>query len=369
MPRVQRLDSARGRSRDRRPTAEAPGVIARYANFLPVTSATPRLTLHEGDTPVIATPRLADWVGVAELWVKFEGMNPTGSFKDRGMVVAVAKALEAGARTILCASTGNTAASAAAYAARAGVRAVVLLPRGKVAGAKVSQALAYGARAIALDTGFDVALDVARELTARYPVVLVNSVNPHRIAGQATAAYEICDVLGYAPDVLALPVGNGGNISAYWTGFRRYRDAGYTASLPVIVGGQAAGAAPLVLGHPVDKPDTIASAIRIGRPASWDTAVAAARDSGGEFRAVSDADILDTYRQIAQREGIFCEPSSAAGVAALRASVAAGRTPADTRCVCVCTGHGLKDAQFAPTLDETAPLAPTAEAVAGALGL
>jgi threonine synthase len=351
-------------------TSDERGVLARYASFLPVTPATPRLSLQEGDTPLIAVPRLAAWVGVSELFVKFEGMNPTGSFKDRGMVVAVAKAVERGARTIMCASTGNTAASAAAYAARAGITAVVLLPRGKVAGAKVSQALAYGARAIALDTGFDAALDVARGLTARYMVELVNSVNPHRIAGQATAAYEICDILGDAPDVLALPVGNGGNISAYWAGFRRYREAGYTTSLPVILGGQAAGAAPLVLGHPVESPDTIASAIRIGRPASWETAVAAATESHGEFRAVTDAQILEAYREVARREGIFCEPSSAAGVAALRDSVAAGRTSADATCVCVCTGHGLKDAQFAPGLDDqAAPLPATVEAVAAALGL
>ena len=345
-------------------TSDERGVLARYASFLPVTPATPRLSLQEGDTPLIAVPRLAAWVGVSELFVKFEGMNPTGSFKDRGMVVAVAKAVERGARTIMCAS------SAAAYAARAGITAVVLLPRGKVAGAKVSQALAYGARAIALDTGFDAALDVARGLTARYMVELVNSVNPHRIAGQATAAYEICDILGDAPDVLALPVGNGGNISAYWAGFRRYREAGYTTSLPVILGGQAAGAAPLVLGHPVESPDTIASAIRIGRPASWETAVAAATESHGEFRAVTDAQILEAYREVARREGIFCEPSSAAGVAALRDSVAAGRTSADATCVCVCTGHGLKDAQFAPGLDDqAAPLPATVEAVAAALGL
>lgn len=345
-------------------------MLARYARFLPVTDATPPLSLQEGDTPLLATPRLADWVGVSRLFVKFEGMNPTGSFKDRGMVVAVAKAVESGARTIMCASTGNTAASAAAYAARAGITAVVLLPRGKVAGAKVSQALAYGARAIALDTGFDDALDVARGLTARFAVELVNSVNPHRIAGQATAAYEICDILGHAPDVLALPVGNGGNISAYWAGFRRYRDDGFTSSLPVIVGGQAAGAAPLVLGHPVDAPETIASAIRIGRPASWETAVAAASESQGEFRAVTDAEILEAYRELARREGIFCEPSSAAGVAALRAAVAAGRIAADAECVCVCTGHGLKDAQFAPALDDQAtPLPPTVAAVAAALGV
>jgi threonine synthase len=345
------------------------GVLARWAAFLPVTRATPSLTLFEGETPLIPVPRLAAWVGVDELWVKFEGVNPTGSFKDRGMVVAVAKAIEGGARTMLCASTGNTAASAAAYAARGGVTAVVLLPQGRVAGAKISQALAYGARAITVDTNFDGALDIARALTARYPVELVNSVNPHRIAGQATAAYEICESLGGAPAILALPVGNGGNITAYWAGFRRFHDDGITDTLPTIVGAQAAGAAPLVRGQPVERPETIASAIRIGRPASWDSAVAAARESGGEFRAVSDDDILSAYREIARREGIFCEPASAAGVAALRASVAAGVTRRDARCVCVCTGHGLKDPQYAPQPDERAPaIVPTAEAVAEAIG-
>jgi threonine synthase len=328
------------------------------------------LSLGEGDTPLLAVPRLAEWVGVAELWVKFEGTNPTASFKDRGMVVAVAKAVERGAHTMLCASTGNTAASAAAYAARAGVASVVLLPRGKVAGSKIAQALAYGARAITIDGGFDAALEVARGLADSYPVELVNSVNPHRVAGQATAAYEICDVLGRAPDVLALPVGNGGNISAYWSGFLRYRSDGHIDALPTIIGGQAAGAAPLVLGHPVDTPDTIATAIRIGRPASWQTAAAAARESGGEFRAVTDDTILDAYREIARREGIFCEPSSAAGVAALRASVAAGRTRRDLSCVCVCTGHGLKDPQYAPTIASDAPsFAARVDVVAEALSL
>lgn len=345
------------------------GVLARYARFLPVTAATPSLALGEGDTPLIPVPRLADWVGVEELYVKFEGANPTGSFKDRGMVVAVAKALERGARTIVCASTGNTAASAAAYAARAGLTAVVLLPHGRVSAAKIAQALAYGAKAVVVDAGFDAALDVARLLGERYPVELVNSVNPHRIAGQATAAYEICDSLGTAPDVLALPVGNGGNISAYWLGFRRYTQAGHISTMPVMVGAQAAGAAPLVLGHPVDSPETIASAIRIGRPASWDSAVAAARESGGEFLAVTDDVILEAYREVARREGIFCEPASAAGIAGLRASVAAGRVDAASRCVCVCTGHGLKDPACAPKLDEATPPTPaTVDAVAKVLG-
>ena len=344
------------------------GVLARYARFLPVTSATPDLTLLEGDTPLLETPRLARWVGVDELWVKFEGMNPTGSFKDRGMVVAVAKAVERGVDTVLCASTGNTAASAAAYAARAGLRAVVLLPRGGVAGAKVSQALAYGARAVIVDGNFDAALDAARQLTDRHPIALVNSVNPHRIAGQATAAYEICDTLGRPPDLLALPVGNGGNISAYWAGFRRYQREGRIEHVPTILGAQAAGAAPLVRGRPVDHPDTIASAIRIGRPASWDTAVAAARESGGAFVSVSDDEILAAYHEIGRLEGIFCEPASAAGIAGLRRSIADGTTRRTQRCVCVCTGHGLKDSQYAPQLDERSPVvAATVDAVELAL--
>jgi threonine synthase len=348
----------------------ASGVLARYAHYLPLTERTPALSLAEGSTPLLPVPRLARWVGVDELYVKFEGVNPTASFKDRGMVVAVAKAMEAGATTVICASTGNTAASAAAYAARGGLRAVVLLPRGGVAAGKIAQALAYGAQPVVVDAGFDAALDVARALAHLYPVELVNSVNPYRVAGQATAAYEICDVLGGAPDVLALPVGNGGNISAYWMGFNRYRAAGNSATLPMVLGAQAAGAAPLVLGHPVDAPETIASAIRIGRPASWDTAVAAVVESGGEFRAVPDDAILEARSRIARCEGIYCEPASAAGVAGLRASVAAGRVPASARCVCVATGHGLKDAASAPSIDErTPPVAATVEAVAAALGL
>jgi threonine synthase len=345
------------------------GVLARYGRYLPTTTQTPPLTLGEGDTPLLASPRLAEWVGVDELFIKFEGLNPTASFKDRGMVVAVAKAMESGARTVLCASTGNTAASAAAYAARGGLRAVVLLPHGGVAAGKIAQALVYGAHPVVIAGGFDAALDVARAMAAKYPVELVNSVNPHRLAGQATAAYEVCDALGAPPDVLALPVGNGGNISAYWMGFRQYRSAGHIASLPVMLGAQAAGAAPLVHGKPVESPQTVASAIRIGRPASWDLAVGAVRESGGEFRAVSDEEILAARDAIARREGIFCEPASAAGVAGLRASVAAGRTSSTTRCVCVCTGHGLKDPSAAPSLDASAPVPATIEAVAEALGL
>lgn len=324
-------------------TGRQRGLLHRYGELLPITPETPLLTLAEGETPLLNVPRLAEWVGVEELYLKYEGMNPTGSFKDRGMVVAIAKAAEAGARTVVCASTGNTAASAAAYAARAGLSAAVLLPRGKVAAGKLAQAAAYGAHAISLDANFDVALDLARTLADRYPIALVNSVNPFRIEGQTTAAYEICDVLGDAPDVLALPVGNGGNISAYWLGFRRYQERGRSTRLPRILGVQAAGSAPLVLGAPVAEPETVATAIRIGRPASWDTAVAAARDSGGALRAVSDEEILEAYREIPRREGIFCEPASAAGVAGLRAAVREGVIDPRSRCVCVLTGHGLKD--------------------------
>jgi threonine synthase len=346
-----------------------PGVLARFRDRLPVTEATPALSLHEGGTPLVAAPRLAAWVGVAELHLKFEGLNPTGSFKDRGMVVAVAKALEAGARTVVCASTGNTAASAAAYAARAGVRAVVLLPRGQVALGKVAQAVVHGAQVVALETNFDGTLDLARALAERHPLALVNSVNPFRIEGQTTAAYEVCDALGRVPDVVALPVGNGGNITAYWLGFQRHAEA-CGAALPRMVGVQAEGAAPLVLGHPVERPETVATAIRIGRPATWEPASAAARDSGGHLRAVSDAAILEAYRRIAASEGIFCEPASAAGVAGLRAAVRAGRVEPGARCVCILTGNGLKDPATAVPPGFAIPELPAEEAaLVEALGL
>jgi threonine synthase len=322
-------------------------VLARYAELLPITAETPRLTLHEGATPLIPAPRLARWIGIEELFLKFEGLNPTGSFKDRGMVVAVAKALEQRARTILCASTGNTAASAAAYAARAGLSAVVLLPRGKVAPGKIAQAVVYGAQVVSLQTNFDGALEIARKLCDDYGAALVNSLNPDRIAGQMTAAFEICDELGDAPALLALPVGNGGNITAYWQGFRRYRDEARSRRLPRMVGVQAAGAAPLVKGKPVEHPETIASAIRIGRPATWEPALAAARDSGGQLRAVTDDEIMDAYRAVAGKEGIFCEPASAAGVAGLRAAVQDGSVAAQQQGVCVLTGNGLKDPDHA----------------------
>jgi threonine synthase len=319
------------------------GILGRYAAYLPISPATPRLSLREGGTPLYPAPRLAAWVGVRQLHLKFEGLNPTGSFKDRGMVVAVAKALEDGATAVLCASTGNTAASAAAYAAHAGISAIVLLPAGKVAAGKLAQAVMYGARVFTVDGNFDAALAVARDAAARYSVELVNSVNPYRIEGQTTGAYEVCDDLGDAPELLALPVGNGGNITAWWLGFRRAAEQGRARRLPRMLGVQAEGAAPLVLGHPVEHPETVATAIRIGNPATWQPALDAARDSGGAIRAVSDAAILEAYRTVARMEGVFCEPASAAGVAGLRAAVAAGDVDPALSCVCVLTGAGLKD--------------------------
>ena len=319
------------------------GVLAHYAEFLPLTAATPNLSLAEGDTPLLSAPRLAEWIGVANLHLKYEGANPTGSFKDRGMVVAVAKAIEEGATTLICASTGNTSASAAAYAARAGINAVVLLPAGNVARGKLAQAVVAGATVIMLDCNFDGALAIARELARDYRVALVNSVNPYRIAGQATAAFEVCDVLGDAPQLLALPVGNGGNITAYAKGFHAYRNRGRTTRMPMFIGAQAAGAAPLVYGAPVEHPETLATAIRIGNPASWKPAVAAMTESGGEFVAVSDDAILEAYHHVAELEGVFCEPASAAGIAALRMAVRGGRVASSARTVCVLTGNGLKD--------------------------
>lgn len=318
------------------------GILHRYGDRLPLTHATPRISLLEGATPLYPTPRLADWVGVPELHLKFDGLNPTGSFKDRGMVLAVAKALEGGASAVLCASTGNTAASAAAYAAHAGVEAIVLLPAGKVAAGKLAQAVMYGARVVSVAGSFDDALRVARQAAEEHDVALVNSVNPFRIEGQTTGAYEVCETLGDAPALLALPVGNGGNITAWWLGFQRAVENGGARRLPRMLGVQAEGAAPLVLGHIVEQPETVATAIRIGNPATWQPALDAASASGGAIRAVSDDAILEAQRAIAGLEGVFCEPASAAGVAGLRAAVRAGMT-ADGVCVCVLTGNGLKD--------------------------
>ncbi len=319
-------------------------MLARYGAWLPVTDKTPALTLGEGSTPLVRASHLEQEVGCAELYFKLEGCNPTGSFKDRGMVVAVAKALEAGAGAVMCASTGNTSASAAAYAAHSGLQCIVVVPGGNIALGKLAQALAYGAKVLAVDGNFDDALRIVRELTSKYPIVLVNSVNPHRIAGQQTAAFEICDELGGAPDYLAIPVGNAGNITAYWQGFKAYRAAGVVASVPRLLGFQAAGAAPIVRNRVVPKPETVATAIRIGNPASWAGAVAARDESGGLIDAVSDEEIVAAYKALASREGIFVEPASAASVAGVLKLAREGRLNfAGSRVVCVLTGNGLKD--------------------------
>ena len=321
----------------------APSLIDRYAAHLPVTPRTPRLTLGEGGTPLLRAPWLERETGIAEVWLKIEGQNPTGSFKDRGMVVAVAKAVEEGARAVLCASTGNTAASAAAYAARSGLACTVLLPAGNVALGKLAQAIVFGARVVAVKGAFDAALAVARELAASGEATLVNSVNPYRIEGQKTAAFEICETLGHAPDALFIPVGNAGNITAYWKGFVEAAESGMSRSRPRMFGFQAEGAAPIVRGAPVDEPKTVATAIRIGNPASWQAALRARDESDGAIDAVSDEEILASYRDLARREGVFCEPASAASVAGLRKRSRAGATRGLGRVVCVLTGNGLKD--------------------------
>lgn len=318
------------------------GLIREYFDFLPVSTATPVCTLHEGNTPLIPSVKLGPEMGL-DIYFKYEGLNPTGSFKDRGMTMAISKALEEGSKAVICASTGNTSASAAAYAARAGIRCVVLIPEGKIALGKLSQALMHGAVVVAVKGNFDAALAIVRELSDTHPITLVNSLNPFRLEGQKTAAFEVCDVLGQAPDYLAIPVGNAGNITAYWRGFRDYAAAGKVAGLPKMIGFQAAGAAPIVLGHVVDSPETIATAIRIGNPARWLEAESAARDSGGLIDMVTDEEILESYKLLAAGEGVFCEPASAASVAGLRKSFAAGKIAAGSKVVCVLTGHGLKD--------------------------
>jgi len=319
------------------------GVLARYRDRLPIGAGTPDVDLHEGSTPLVPSRSIAKALGLKHLYFKYEGLNPTGSFKDRGMVVAVAKALEAGSRVLMCASTGNTSASMAAYAARMGVRAIVVVPSGEISMNKLSQALMYGAKVVALKGNFDNALDAVRELTSRYPVALMNSVNPNRIEGQKTAAFEIVDELGDAPDYLVLPVGNAGNITAYWKGFREYHTAGRATRLPRMVGAQADGAAPIVTGHPVEHPKTVASAIRIGNPASWEGATTARDESGGTIAAVTDTEILAAQVRLASSEGLFCEPASAAPLALLFRLVREGRIQRDATSVVVLTGSGLKD--------------------------
>jgi len=343
-------------------------LVDRYRAFLPVTDATPALTLGEGFTPLVHARRLGSALGLHNLHLKVEGQNPTGSFKDRGMVVAVAKAAEAGARAIACASTGNTSASAAAYGAAAGLEVIVILPRGHIAIGKLLQALVAGARVVAIDGNFDQALGIVRALAEQddHPVTLVNSVNPFRLDGQKTAAFEVCDDLGRAPDILAIPVGNAGNISAYWAGFRDYAAAGIVDSTPRMWGFQAAGAAPLVVGHRVERPETIATAIRIGDPASWTKAIDARDASGGRITAVTDDEILAAYRALARYEGVFCEPASAASVAGITKAAAAGEVDPDATVVCVLTGHGLKDPT---TAERSVPPLIEADATVGSVAV
>ncbi|TMB95352.1 MAG: threonine synthase [Chloroflexi bacterium] len=319
------------------------GVIARYRDYLPIGPSTPEVDLQEGSTPLVPSRNIGRALGLSRLFFKYEGLNPTGSFKDRGMVVAVARALEAGSRVLVCASTGNTSASMAAYAARMGVRAIVVVPSGEIAMNKLSQALMYGAKVVALKGTFDTALDAVRDLANRYPVALMNSVNPDRLQGQKTAAFEIVDVLGDAPDYLLLPVGNAGNITAYWKGFREYHAAGRSTRLPRMVGAQAEGAAPIVTGHPIANPRTVASAIRIGNPASWEGATSARDESGGLVAAVSDSEILAAQIRLANTEGLFAEPASAAPLALLFRLVLEGKIEKDSTTVVVLTGSGLKD--------------------------
>jgi len=340
------------------------GILERYREFLPITEKTPLVSLHEGNTPLIHAPNLSKQLGV-ELYVKYEGLNPTGSFKDRGMVMAVAKAVEEGSNTIMCASTGNTSAAAAAYAARSGLRCIVLIPSGNIALGKLAQAIAYGAEVIAIDGNFDEALDIVREITAKEPITLVNSVNPYRIEGQKTAAFEVCDALTDAPDILAIPVGNAGNITAYWKGFEEYFAANKSTRLPKMYGFQAAGAAPLVHGEPISNPETIATAIRIGNPASKDGALNAISKSNGLVDSVTDEEILHAYHLLAKSEGVFCEPASAASLAGIIKLHEAGRLQPGSQIVCVLTGNGLKDPNIALKLvgEEPRSVPATHEAV------
>lgn len=319
------------------------GVLYRYGEHLPLTPETPLFTIGEGDTPLVRSRGIANRIKCESLYFKLESCNPTGSFKDRGMVVVVAKAIESGRQAILCASTGNTSASAAAYAAHCGLTAYVIIPRENVAMGKLAQAVAYGAQIIAIDGSFDDALSMAKQITEKHPIALVNSLNPYRIEGQKTAAFEIVDSLGDAPDYLFIPVGNAGNITAYWRGFVEYNRAGRSTVRPHMMGFQAEGAAPIVLGRPVENPQTIATAIRIGNPASWKSALAAEDESGGAIEAIPDEEILEAYRLLAQEEGVFCEPASAITVAGLLKQHREGTDFRGKSVVCVITGNGLKD--------------------------
>lgn len=323
-------------------------MINKYRKYLPVSEKTPIVTLNEGNTPLIYSCRLSEKLGRGfEVYLKYDGANPTGSFKDRGMTVAVSKAVEEGSKAIMCASTGNTSASAAAYAARAGIKCIVLIPSGKIALGKLAQAIIYGAEVLAVDGNFDEALNLVKDITAKYPITLVNSLNPYRIEGQKTGAFEICDDLQAGPDYHFIPVGNAGNITAYWKGYKEYKSEGKIKSLPKMMGFQAEGSAPIVRGHIIERPETIATAIRIGNPASWKKAEVARDDSGGMIGMVSDAEILAAYKLLAAKEGVFAEPASAASVAGLLKLCRKGFfkkiKAKKTRIVCILTGHGLKD--------------------------
>jgi len=349
------------------------GVLNEYRDRLDISDATPVVTLGEGGTPLLPAPALSARTG-ATVWVKYEGMNPTGSFKDRGMTMAISKAVEHGAKAVICASTGNTSASAAAYATHAGITAVVLVPEGKIAMGKLSQAIAHGAELLQVQGNFDDCLDIARDLSANYPVHLVNSVNPDRINGQKTAAFEVVEVLGDAPDIHILPVGNAGNYTAYSRGYTEEAERGATSRLPRMFGFQAAGSAPIVLGHVVKHPETIASAIRIGNPASWELALAAREATNGYFGAIDDEKILEAYRILAAEVGIFVEPASAISVAGLLERADAGQIPKGATVVLTVTGHGLKDPQWALRTADGADITPTivpvdTAAIAGVLGL
>ena len=345
------------------------GLIEEYRAWLPVDTDTPVVTLREGGTPLVYACTLSEMTG-SQVWLKYDGANPTGSFKDRGMTMAISKAAQEGARAVICASTGNTSASAAAYAVKAGMVCAVLVPQGKIAMGKLAQAIIHGATLLQVEGNFDDCLTLARGLSDDYPVSLVNSVNPDRIEGQKTASFEVVDLLGDAPDIHCLPVGNAGNITAYWKGYREYADAGHSTRLPRMWGFQAAGSAPIVLGAPVAKPETIATAIRIGNPASWDQAVAARDDSGGLIDSVTDEQILAAYRLLAAKEGLFCEPASAASVAGLLQAHERGQLDPGQTIVCTLTGNGLKDPQWALEAAPDPIVVPVDAAVAAvALGL
>ena len=353
------------------------GIIQKYKKFLPITDRTPVVTLQEGNTPFLSAKYISSLMGNGfEVFLKYEGLNPTGSFKDRGMTMAISKALEEGSKVVMCASTGNTSASASCYAANAGLKCIVLIPEGAIALGKLSQALIHGAHVIAVKGNFDEALDIVKEITKKYPITLVNSINPYRLEGQKTGAFEICDSLGEGPDYHAIPVGNAGNITAYWKGYKEYKNAGLIKSLPKMLGFQAEGAAPIVLGHPINEPKTIASAIRIGNPASWKEASAARDESGGLIDMVSDDEILSAYKMLASKEGLFVEPASAASVAGVLKLARKGffnavrRTHNAVRIVCVLTGHGLKDPERAiATITKPNVVKATFEAVVKEIGL